>query len=173
VVITDGQSTNPDLTKVQAARLHFDKRNIQVIAIGVAGANINELREIATSPEQVFFLDDFAAFADVKEQIADTICNAPIVGGDGNDIVAIVAQGTQINGVNGIFPNNGALNHGGRYPGYVHFKLQMAGRTTLRIYSDGEVSFYMSYNNTNPSPAAYDYTFDFTYAMLGGDVLFK
>lgn len=121
----------------------------------------------------MFFLDNFAAFADVKDQIANSICNAPIVGGNGNNLVALVAQGTEINGVNGIFPNRQDLNHGGKYPGYVHFKLEMEGRTTLSILSSEEVTFYMSYFNTHPSPAAYDYTFDITSPMRDVEVLFK
>ena len=150
-----------ELTKVQALRLKADPRNIQVIAIGVAGANMEELLNIATSPEQVFFLDSFAAFADVKDQISNTICNAPIVGGNGNNLVALVAQGTEIDGVDQIFP------------GYVNFKLEMAGRTTIRIFSSEEVTFYMSYSNTQPSPAAYDYTFDVTSALRDVPILFK
>ena len=111
VVITDGKSTFTDLTNVQAARLHADARNIQVVAIGVAGAEISELNKIATSNDQVFFLENFSAFADVKEQISNSICNAPIVGGNGNNIDALVARGTNANGVSGIVP------------GFVHLKV--------------------------------------------------
>jgi len=173
VVITDGKSTNSALTAVQAARLHSDPRNIQVIAIGVAGADVAELRQIATSPEQIYFLDNFAAFADVKDQISNSICQAPIVGGNGNNIIALVAQGSNINGVNGIFPNKQDFNHGGKYPGYVHFKLEMAGRTQIVVTSSGEVTFYMSYSNAHPSQAAYDYTFDITPPMKDVDVKFN
>ena len=66
VVITDGESTEPEKTKIEALRLHTDPRNIQVIAIGVSGANVKELQTIASSPEQVYFLDDFASFQLVK-----------------------------------------------------------------------------------------------------------
>ena len=66
VVITDGYSTQPEKTKLEALRLHNDPRNIQVIAIGVSGANVKELQTIASSPEQVYFLDDFASFQLVK-----------------------------------------------------------------------------------------------------------
>lgn len=93
VVITDGQSTIPILTQFQANRLRLDEKNIQVIAIGVKGANATELELIATSPEQVYFLENFSDFVDVREQISSSICTAPIVGGNGNNLVAIVAQG--------------------------------------------------------------------------------
>ena len=69
VVITDGESTEPAETIKQAEKVHSDWRNIQVIAIGVAGANLTELEIIASTKEQVFFLDDFAAFEFVQVRI--------------------------------------------------------------------------------------------------------
>ena len=66
VVITDGESTEPLKTIEQAEILHSDSRNIQVIAIGVAGANITELEIIASTKEQVYFMDDFSTFKFVQ-----------------------------------------------------------------------------------------------------------
>ena len=66
VVVTDGESTEPTKTIEQAKILHSDSRNIQVIAVGVAGANKTELEIIASTKEQVFFLDDFTTFAFVQ-----------------------------------------------------------------------------------------------------------
>merc|ERR1711990_834127 len=93
VVITDGESTEPLKTAEQAKRIHSDSRNIQVIAIGVAGANLTELEIIASTKEQVYFMDDFSTFKFVQDQIAESICNAPIVSEDGTAIVGLVARG--------------------------------------------------------------------------------
>ena len=91
----------PLKTAEQAKRIHSDSRNIQVIAIGVAGANLTELELIATTKEQVFFLDNFAAFDLVQETIAESICDAPILSEDGA-IVGIVVGGTETSEFDGI-----------------------------------------------------------------------
>ena len=40
----------------------------------------------------------------------------------------------------------------------------MQGRTQIQVKSTGATSFFMSYNNTYPSPAHYDFTFDVDYS---------
>ena len=109
VVITDGESTEPVKTIQQAVRLHTDPRNIQVIAIGVSGANVAELNVIASSREQVYFLDDFSSFQYVQDQIAESICNAPILStGNGTAIIGLVTEGTAVNEVRLCFSVIGA-----------------------------------------------------------------
>ena len=57
VVITDGHSNSFTNTKVAAARLH--EKKIIVFAIGISGANINELNEIASEVRYVEFVSTF------------------------------------------------------------------------------------------------------------------
>ena len=168
VVITDGESTEPAKTIQQATRLHADSRNIQVIAIGVAGANVAELNVIASSREQVYFLDDFASFQYVQDQIAESICNAPILStGNGTAIVGLVTEGTGINEVDTIIGGNMDLvmNDNGIIPGYTNFQLTMAGRSIFKLSATSELSIYMSYNQTHPSKADYDFYLPYSALM--------
>ena len=70
IVITDGQSTNPSATSSAANELHnlgiFD-----VYAVGVGGANLDELRRIASNPDFVFFTTDFTSTS--LQQLKDRI----------------------------------------------------------------------------------------------------
>ena len=60
IVITEGQSNNPSATESAANRLHnlgiFD-----VYAVGVGGADLDELRRIGSNPDFVFFTTDFTS----------------------------------------------------------------------------------------------------------------
>ena len=70
IVITDGQSNDPLATSFTANRLHnlgiFD-----VYAVGVGGANLDELRRIASNPDFVFFTTDFSSTS--LQQLTDRI----------------------------------------------------------------------------------------------------
>ena len=70
IVITDGRSSSSSATLSAAARLHafniFD-----VFAVGVDGAYLPELENIASSPELVFFTDSFSN--DGLQQLQDRI----------------------------------------------------------------------------------------------------
>ena len=59
IVTTDGVSNNPSATTLAANELHnlgiFD-----VYAVGIGGANQDELRRIASSPQLVFFTTNFS-----------------------------------------------------------------------------------------------------------------
>ena len=58
IVITDGQSTNPSNTIIAANNVH--NAGIIVFAVGIAGANQNELNAIASQPSYVSFLSSFS-----------------------------------------------------------------------------------------------------------------
>ncbi|XP_019848636.1 PREDICTED: phosphatidylinositol phosphatase PTPRQ-like [Amphimedon queenslandica] len=58
IVITDGQSTNPSATLTAATNVH--NAGIIVFAIGIAGANQNELNAIASQPSYVSFISSFS-----------------------------------------------------------------------------------------------------------------
>ena len=76
IVITDGQSNNPSATLSAAAALHAS--NIfDVFAVGVDGADVLELEEIASSSEFVFFTDSFATYGlqQLQDRILPQLCN--------------------------------------------------------------------------------------------------
>ena len=162
----------PLKTAEQAKRIHSDSRNIQVIAIGVAGANLTELELIASTKEQVFFLDNFAAFDLVQETIAESICDAPILSEDGA-IVGIVVGGTETSEFDGILNGNfdiDVLFPNGVAPGIANFQLTMAGRTFIKIKASQKLVFYLSYTQTNPSPARHDFEISYTETMAEFEV---
>ena len=162
----------PLKTAEQAKRIHSDSRNIQVIAIGVAGANLTELELIATTKEQVFFLDNFAAFDLVQETIAESICDAPILSEDGA-IVGIVVGGTETSEFDGILNGNfdiESLFPNGVAPGIANFQLTMAGRTFIKIKASQKLDFYLSYTQTNPSPSRHDFLISYTETMAEFEV---
>jgi collagen type VI alpha len=73
IVITDGESNNPDQTALEADHMHRD--NIQTFAIGV-GPYVNEaeLKSIASSPDLVFQVDDYGALDGLKRILAWKAC---------------------------------------------------------------------------------------------------
>ena len=72
VVITDGRSDSPDLTKAEAHLLH---RNAQVFSIGVGPkVDVTELRDIASNSRHVVQVDSFELLKTVEKQLTDTAC---------------------------------------------------------------------------------------------------
>ena len=75
IVITDGESNDPDATETAATRLHAS--NIfDVYAIGIAGANQTELQLIASDPRFVLFTESFsnADLQQLQEKILPGLC---------------------------------------------------------------------------------------------------
>ena len=75
IVITDGESNDPDATEIAATRLHAS--NIfDVYAIGIAGANQTELQLIASDPRFVLFTESFsdADLQQLQEKILPGLC---------------------------------------------------------------------------------------------------
>ena len=70
IVITDGRSTDMSATSAAAAELHSSNIS-DVYAVGVGRADQTELRTIASSPDFVFFTNDFNS--DGLQQLADAI----------------------------------------------------------------------------------------------------
>ena len=76
-VITDGRSTNHSATLSAAAALHAS--NIfDVYAVGVGGADLNELEAIASSPEFVFYTPLFTddGLQQIKDRIVSQSCSS-------------------------------------------------------------------------------------------------
>ena len=57
VVVTDGYSSDPESTVLAARGLHDD--GYIVFAVGIAGANFDELNAIASDPSYVLFVESF------------------------------------------------------------------------------------------------------------------
>ena len=76
IVITDGESNHPSATESAANALHAS--NIfDVYSVGVGGANLTELNNIASSPEFVFFTSSFNSdgLQQLNEELLLLLCN--------------------------------------------------------------------------------------------------
>ncbi|RUS78774.1 hypothetical protein EGW08_013458 [Elysia chlorotica] len=73
ILVTDGQSTYPQKTKIEAALLA--QENITALTIGV-GSSVNEkeLKLIASSPSLVFHVKNFQQLSTIKADVARLIC---------------------------------------------------------------------------------------------------
>ena len=79
IVITDGHSSNHYATLSAAAALHAS--NIfDVYAVGVGGADRNELEAIASSPEFVFFTSSFdnTGLQQLLDKLLQQLCNCKL-----------------------------------------------------------------------------------------------
>lgn len=76
IVITDGESNYPKETEKEARLCH--EANIQTFAIGVGAAVVRkELEAIASEPDLVFTVDDYAALDSLRIILAWKACEAP------------------------------------------------------------------------------------------------
>ena len=75
IVITDGRSNNQSATSLAAVELH-NSDIFDVYAVGIGGANQDELRGIVSSPEFVFFSTSFssASLQQLKDRILPQFC---------------------------------------------------------------------------------------------------
>lgn len=71
-VITDGKSSSASATLQSAKTLHA--RNITVFAVGVKGANIAELRGIASELKLVYSYTDFNKLAEIQQKFSNEAC---------------------------------------------------------------------------------------------------
>lgn len=72
VVITDGRSDSPDLTKAEAHALH---RVAEVFSIGVGPkVDTTELRDIASNSRHVVQVGSFELLKTIEKQLTDTAC---------------------------------------------------------------------------------------------------
>ena len=77
IVITDGHSSSSSATSSAAAALHAS--NIfDVYAVGIDGADLTEIRGIASSPEFVFFTNSFnsTGLQQLQDRILPQLCNS-------------------------------------------------------------------------------------------------
>ena len=75
VVITDGQANDRRLAATEAASLKAD--GVVVIAVGVKGYDLNELRQMATSANLVFTITDFSTMLESVQALSQKVCISP------------------------------------------------------------------------------------------------
>ncbi|XP_012717523.2 collagen alpha-1(XII) chain isoform X4 [Fundulus heteroclitus] len=79
VLITDGKSQDDVIIASQSLR----DQGIELYAIGVKNADENELRSIATDPDEIhmFNVADFSFLLDIVDNLSDNLCNSVKGGG--------------------------------------------------------------------------------------------
>ena len=61
IVVTDGMSNSAEATETAAEALQQNQSSITIYAVGISGANLQELNVIASAPNLVRFISSFAA----------------------------------------------------------------------------------------------------------------
>ena len=73
IVVTDGKSSNPYATEIEAKKLHA--MNVTVFAIGISSeVNETELRGIASDPKNVIIVEDFQSLKKIHSQALNGAC---------------------------------------------------------------------------------------------------
>jgi len=139
ITITDGISQDPAATKRAADKLKADPRNIQSFAIGVAGAQMFELENIASSNDHVEMLENFDAFTKILSTVLDKVCTTGIeIHQSGKIEIAGKTEKTESKVL----------------------VLSMNGKKSFEVSSEKNARAYVSFDNSNPSEAAYDFRFE-------------
>ncbi|XP_064200312.1 collagen alpha-6(VI) chain-like [Anguilla rostrata] len=89
IVITDGKSTD----SVEQPAKELRDQGVIIYAIGVigdAGADEDELRQIAGSPERKFFINDFDALKPIKDEIVTDICSKEVCKDVEGDVLFLI-----------------------------------------------------------------------------------
>ena len=77
IVITDGKSNEPELTRQEADILR--QLGVKVFAVGIGtGVDDTELGHIASAEQYVFKIENFDAFETLKEELQNSACNGMI-----------------------------------------------------------------------------------------------
>ncbi|XP_038597787.1 collagen alpha-6(VI) chain-like [Tachyglossus aculeatus] len=73
IVITDGESHDADLLNATAKALR--DKGILVLAVGIEGANREELLAMAGSADRYFFVENFEGLKGIFENVSASVCN--------------------------------------------------------------------------------------------------
>lgn len=73
IVITDGESNDPALTRREAAALH-KMGNVKVLAVGIRNADERELNAIASKADHVFNVKNFDALRFIEDDLRKKAC---------------------------------------------------------------------------------------------------
>ncbi|XP_060583327.1 collagen alpha-1(XII) chain-like [Ruditapes philippinarum] len=81
IVVTDGLSTNPDLTEIAADRLKKSGATVFSVGIGQDVIDRNELNYISSDPDSnyVFFVANFTDLSSIENSVAKTTCKVPLM----------------------------------------------------------------------------------------------
>ena len=72
MVVTDGKSGNPAQTLIEAQKIK--DRKFSIISVGIAGANIQELIDIATSANDQYYVNNFNQILQIINSLSRTTC---------------------------------------------------------------------------------------------------
>lgn len=72
IILTDSASRDRQKTLVEAERLHNE--SIRVYAIGIRNIDIEELKAIASKPDNVYLSSDFSALKDIEASLKENVC---------------------------------------------------------------------------------------------------
>uniref|UniRef100_A0A8C4QAG4 VWFA domain-containing protein n=1 Tax=Eptatretus burgeri TaxID=7764 RepID=A0A8C4QAG4_EPTBU len=75
IVFTDGEAH--DKYEVEASVKELKDLGVKVLCIGVQNALIEELELIASSPELVYYVDDFSDLENIETYVSDMVCDQP------------------------------------------------------------------------------------------------
>ncbi|GFO22499.1 collagen alpha-5(vi) chain [Plakobranchus ocellatus] len=102
IIVTDGASTIPAQTI--SAATEAKRRGIDVYAVGVAGArneiDMDELRAVASSPDQVLVTPDFRTLETALNRAAEQICVSLECGQSQIDMVFMLDTSSTVGSVN-------------------------------------------------------------------------
>ncbi|VDI22372.1 collagen, type XII, alpha [Mytilus galloprovincialis] len=73
VIITDGKSSHPPQTALEANRLK--QRNVEIIVVGIGHADKAELNKMASDPAYVLYATDFDSLSHIYDAIHSIACN--------------------------------------------------------------------------------------------------
>ena len=129
IVITDGVSDNNNLTLSEAKKLK--DRGFNIVSIGIGDLKEQELIDMASSPNDVFKVDDFDKVLLILSSISLSACQQPAIITEEKEIKSDVAKNS-----------------------YKYFKYSLEDKPdnfTIEVTDlKGETEFYYSFEDENP-----------------------
>jgi hypothetical protein len=129
IVITDGESDNNNATLTEAKKLK--DRGFNIVSIGIGDLKEQELIDMASSPNDVFKVDDFDKVLLILSSISLSACQQPAIITEEKEIKSDVAQNS-----------------------YKYFKYSLEDKPdnfTIEVTDlKGETEFYYSFEDENP-----------------------
>jgi len=129
IVITDGESDNNNATLSEAKKLK--DRGYNIVSIGIGDLKEQELIDMASSPNDVFKVDDFDKVLLILSSISLSACQQPAIITEEKEIKSDVAKNS-----------------------YKYFKYSLEDKPdnfTIEVTDlKGETEFYYSFEDENP-----------------------
>ena len=92
ITITDGESTEKEQTIIESIRLK--KREINMVSVGVGFANLKELFELSSTPNDQYYVNNFDQILTIIKEISRTACAQPAEVEEESPIVTKVEKNT-------------------------------------------------------------------------------